>query len=456
MTDRDEKLNSQGEVKLQGNLSLISLVLMGVAYMSPICIYLYYGIMTPMTGGMYAMTILITGVVMSLTALSYGKMAKEIPAAGSVYTYVERTMNPFVGFVAGWGIIADYLMLPMICYLSFGMYCNALIPAIPIWVFILAGIIIVTFFSCRGVTLMAALNTVITGVPIIFVVVAFVFIIAYVGGGGGSGTFIDMTAFYNPETFNLSAIIAASAILCCGFVGFDAISTMSEEAKNPEKNIPRAIVLTCVAITVIFIVMGYVMQLAWPNAYLEIEDSNTGILELFVHIGRPWLSTALSIINVFTALACCLSGQAAVSRILFGMGRDNFLPKKFFGYLHPKWHTPVYNLLLTSVIGLSAIFFADNLSGAASLISFGALVGFTFVNLSVIVYFFFKKKERSGGKLFSCLVIPALAMISCLYLLFGLASQAKILGGCWLAFGIIYLAIKTRGFRKYPEGLKMD
>lgn len=452
----EKKDASLKEVKLKGNLSLANLVLMGVAYMSPICIYLYYGIMTPMTSGMYSLTILITGFVMTLTALSYGKMSREIPVAGSVYTYVEKTMNPYLGFVAGWGIIADYLLLPMICYLSFGLYCNALIPAVPIWAWILLGIVLVTSFSCRGITLVAALNTVITGIPIIFVIVAFVFIVAYVGGGGGAGTFFDGTAFYNPELFNASAVVAASAILCCGFVGFDAISTMSEEAKNPKKNIPRAIVLTCVVTAVIYLVMGYVMQLAWPAGFEEIKDADTGILELFVIIGRPWLSTALSIINVLTALACCLSGQTAVSRIFYGMGRDDFLPKKFFGYLHPKYHTPVKNIILTSVFGLSAIFFADNLTGAASLISFGALFGFSFVNLSVIVHFFFKKKEREFGKIISGLIIPAIAMASCIYLLFGLQTQAKILGICWLALGIIYLAIKTKGFRQYPKGLKMD
>lgn len=457
-TDNNEKKAtvSNDGIKLQGHLGLMQLVLIGIAYMSPICIYLYYGMMTPMTGGMYALTILVTGAVMTLTALSYGKMSREIPAAGSVYTYVERSMNPYLGFVAGWGIIADYLLLPMISYLSFGLYLNALIPAVPTWIWILLGIVIVTICSCRGVTVMAALNTVITAIPIVFVAVAIIFVVIYVAGGGGSGTFFDMTAFYNPELFDAGSVVAASAILCCGFVGFDAISTMSEEAKEPKKNIPKAIVLTCAGTAIIYIIMGYLLQLAWPNGYAEIQDPNTGILELFVVIGQPWLATALSIINILTALACSLSGNSAVSRIFYGMGRDGFLPKSFFGYLHPKWHTPVKNILLTSVLGLSAIIFADDLQSAVSLISFGALVGFTFVNISVIALFFFKKKERNGIKIFTGLIVPAIAAICCIYLLFGLAVQAKILGGCWLVLGIIYLAVKTKGFRKYPEGLTLE
>ena len=231
---------------------------------------------------------------------------------------------------------------------------------------------------------------------------------------------------------------------------------MSEEAKEPKKNIPKAIVLTCAGTAIIYIIMGYLLQLAWPNGYAEIQDPNTGILELFVVIGQPWLATALSIINILTALACSLSGNSAVSRIFYGMGRDGFLPKSFFGYLHPKWHTPVKNILLTSVLGLSAIIFADDLQSAVSLISFGALVGFTFVNISVIALFFFKKKERNGIKIFTGLIVPAIAAICCIYLLFGLAVQAKILGGCWLVLGIIYLAVKTKGFRKYPEGLTLE
>lgn len=444
------------DARLKGNLSLMSLVFMGIAYMSPICIYLYYGIMTSMTGGMYALTILITGVVMSLTAFSYSKMSREFPVAGSVFKYVEKTINPYVGFVSGWGIILDYLLLPMMCYLSFGLYTNALIPAVPVWVWIIIGIVIVSFFSCRGVTVMAALNTVITGIPIIFVFVAFVFIIAYVAGGGGAGTFFDSTALYNPETFNISGTIAASAILCCGFVGFDAISTMSEEAKNPTKNIPRAIVLCCVLVAAIYFVMGYIMQLAWPKGYMEIENVDTGALELFYHIGRPWLATCLSIINILTALACCLSGQTAVSRILYGMGKENFLPKKFFGYISPKYHTPVLNILLTSVFGLAAIFFADNLSGAAALISFGALLGFSFVNLCVIILFIFRKKERSAAAIITKFIVPAIALMSCLYLLYGISPMAKIVGISWLALGAVILAIKTKGFRVRPEGMDLN
>ncbi len=444
------------ETKLQGSLGLMSLVLLGVAYMGPMCIYIYYGIMTPMTNGMYSLTILITAIVMTLTALSYAKMSKAIPAAGSVYTYVGKSINPHLGFVAGWAIIADYLLLPMICFLSFGLYINALIPAVPIWVWILLGIIIVTLLNYRGISLVAYVNTVITIIPIIFVIIAFIFIIAYIAGGGGVGTFLDNTAFYNPELFVTSSIVAAAAIMCCGFVGFDAISTMSEEAKHPQRDIPRAIVLTCVVMGAIYVVMAYVMQLAWPTAYLEIKDPNTGILEMFVYIGKPFLSTAFSIINILTSLAACLAGEAAVARIFYGMGRDGFLPKRFFGYLHPKYHTPIWNVLLASVVGLAAIFFSNNLAGAASLISFGALLGFAFVNISVIVHYYVKGKKRSAGNLIAYLIIPAISAACCIYLLFGLETQAKTLGALWLLVGIIYLAIKTKGFRQYPEELHMD
>lgn len=444
------------ETKLKGNLGLLSLVLFGVAYMGPMCIYIYYGIMTPMTKGMYSLTLLITAIVMTLTALSYAKMSKAMPVAGSVYTYVGKSINPHLGFVAGWAIIADYLLLPMILYLSFGLYINALIPAVPVWAWILLGIVITTYLNYRGITLVAYVNSILTVIPIVFVVVAFIYIIAYIAGGGGAGTFLDGRAFFNPVLFDQKALLTASAIMCCGFVGFDAISTMSEEAKNPQRNIPRAIVLTCVCMGAIYVVMGYVMQLAWPTAYLGIEDVNTGILELFVYIGRPFLSTAFAIINILTSLAACLAGQAAVARIFYGMGRDGFLPKKFFGYLHPKYHTPIKNVLLSSFVGLAAIFFSNNLAGAASLISFGALMGFAFVNVSVIVHYYVKGKMRSAKNLIVYLIIPAIAAASCIYLLFSLEMQSKTLGGLWLLAGIIYLAIKTKGFRQYPEELEMD
>ena len=138
------------------------------------------------------------------------------------------------------------------------------------------------------------------------------------------------------------------------------------------------------------------------------------------------------------------------------MGRDGMLPKKIFGYVHPKFRTPVFNIIISAMIGLTAVFYADNLMGAASLISFGALIGFTFVNASVVAEYYLKSDRKSVLNIVRYLLIPLVAMIISIILWFNLSASAKILGLSWVAIGFIYLAISTKFFRKLPPELKMD
>lgn len=446
-----------GDVKLSGNMGMAALILFGIAAMSPNVIYLYAGIMPQMTGGHYALTILITGTVMFFSALSYSRMTRIYQKSGSVYAFTSNTMGPKVGFMAGWAIIADYLLLPMTCYLSFGLYLNAFIPGIPVWAWVLMGMAAVVILSIKGVQIVSSVNSFFTAVGIIFLIFSFGFIVAYVIRGGGAGTFFDFEAIYNPQTFVFDGVLTAAGVLCCGFVGFDAISTMSEEAKNAEKNIPRAIILCCVLAAGIFFIMAYIMQLAWPTSYKDIVDPNTGILEMFEHVEAGWLIPIFSVLKAFTSLMCCLAGTNAVGRVLYNMGKDNFLPKKVFGYLHPKFKTPVFNIILATIVGMGSLFFSDNLAGAASLVSFGALTGFSFTNLSTFIQYYIIMKENRGGLgIIRYGLLPLIGLAACIYLIVNLAMQAKIVGICWLGFGLIYLAIKTKGFRENPAELNLE
>lgn len=446
----------QNEVKLTGKLGVFSLILMGIAAMSPNVIYLYAGIMPQMTGGMYSLTILVTAVVMFFSALSYARMSKIYQKSGSVYVFAARSIGPKVGFVAGWAIIADYLLLPMVCYLSFGLYLNAFIPAIPVWVWVIIGVAICAALSILGVQIMSSVNTFFTVIGIGFLLFTFAFIVAYVAKGGGAGTFFDLTAFYNPKTFVADNILMAAGIFACGFVGFDVISTMSEETKNPEKTVPKAIILCCVISAVVFVIMAYVLQLAWPTGYKEMVDPNTGILEIFEHVGIGWVVPIFSILKAFTSLMCCLAGTNAVSRVLYNMGKEDFLPKKVFGYLNPKFKTPVWNIIIASLVGLLSIIFSDNLATAASLISFGALTGFAFTNFSCFMHYFVKSPEaKTGGRFLRYGVLPLFGVVCCIYLIFSLATAAKVVGIVWIAIGIIYLGFKTKGFRENPKDLEL-
>lgn len=452
----DQIKTNEQDVKLKGNMGMFSLILIGIAAMSPNVIYLYAGIIPEITQGMYALTITVTAIVMFFSALSYARMSKIYQKSGSVYVFTSRSIGPKIGFIAGWAIIADYLLLPMVCYLSFGLYLHAFIPGIPVWAWILMGMVICAVLSVRGVQVVKSVNSFVTTIAILFLIFSFAIIVAYIAQGGGAGTFFDPTAYLNPDLFVLDNILMASGIFCCGFVGFDVISTMSEETKDPEKTIPRAIILCCVISAIVFIIMAYVLQLAWPAGYQEMENPDTGILEMFAHVKAAWLIPIFSILKALTALMCCLAGTNAVSRVLYNMGKENFIPKRVFGYLHPKYRTPVHNILIATAIGFLSIVFSDNLSAAASLVSFGALVGFTFTNASCFAHYYVRSKvNRTASGFIRYGILPLFGVLCCIYLVFSLALEAKVVGLCWLAIGILYLAIKTKGFKENPQSLEL-
>jgi hypothetical protein len=149
---------------------------------------------------------------------------------------------------------------------------------------------------------------------------------------------------------------------------------------------------------IIFFITAYCLQIAWPEAASMITDPDVGIYDFYPAIDQAFMADVFFVVDNFASFVCALAGMGAVSRLLFGMGRDNILPKKFFGKLSPKFQTPVNNILLTSVIALTGIFYADNLLGAAELVSFGAILGFIMVNVAVINHYYIRGGNREGAK----------------------------------------------------------
>lgn len=454
MSEKNQK--QTGEVALKRSLTLPLIIMFGLSYLAPTVVFNYYGLFTPSTNGMYTLSICVTAVVMLFTAYSYTQMVKAYPSAGSAYTYISKSVQPHVGFLSGWAMLVDYLLLPMICYLLLGVYINEYFPMIPVWASVIVIAVIAMIINIVGIKTASIIETVITCAAIAFTILFIACVVRYVSGGGGSATLFDPTAFYNPENFEIKGTLAASAVLCASFVGFDAVTTLAEEAKEPEKVMGKAIMGVVIGAGIIFAIVAYCSQIAWPQAYLNIEDPDTGIFELFPHIGMDWLGTIFFIVDNCGSFVCALAGMGAVSRILYGMGRDNILPKKFFGKVSPKFQTPVNNIVLTTIIALSALFYQENVMGAASLVSFGAVCGFFMVNFSVIGHYIIRGKERGTRAMIKHLIIPALGMVSLLVVFYFIETPAKILGGIWLAVGIVYLAVKTKGFKELPPEMKIE
>lgn len=445
------------EQTLSRVLPLSSLIFYGLAYLCPVTIFSTYGLVSTMTHGMLALTYAVATLAMILTALSYSHMVKAYPVAGSVYSYVQRSINPHLGFLAGWAILMDYLLLPMINYLLAAIFLAPVFPGVPAWVWIVGYIIFVTIVNYFGIQLTAWVNNGLIIIQAVFVLAFLLFVIKWLATGNGAATFFDMNAFVNNEelsSIGFGTILTGASILALSFLGFDAVTTVSEEAINPEKNIGKAIIITCLGAGIYFIIVGYLCQLSWPNAWFEFESVDSGAYELIGKVAGSVMAYLFTAVYCIGCLASAMASQSSAARILFGMGRDGSLPKKIFAYVHPKHKTPTWNIFIIG--GISLIGIKLSLAAAASLINFGALAGFALVNISVIAHYFVKKNQRSTWGIIKYLILPLGGAIVCLLIWVSLDIHSKILGFSWLAVGIVYLAATTNFFTKLPPDLKME
>lgn len=432
-------------------LTLRDLVIYGIAFMTPIAPAYIYGYAAVSTRGMLSLAYLIAMVAMMFSAYSYGRMAAAFPVAGSTYTYTQRSINPHLGFFAGWAMFMDYVLVPLIVFMVGASYANALVPSIPYWVWVLVIAAVITFINILGIEMAAKTNNLLVLFMGIVVVVFVIFCIKAIVGGESAQTLISIKPFFQDETFATSAIIAGAAMACFSFLGFDSITTLSEEAINPKEDMWKAAMLACLIGGVIFIIQAYVAQLVWPDV-TSFSSEDTALFDIAKKAGGAALATIYTIAIIVSTFTAGLTGQASASRLMFSMGRDEVLPKKFFTYVHPRFKTPIFNILLMCIISVVGAL-ALPISFVAELMNFGGLTGFMFVNLSVIVYYYFRKKEKRWIRYF---LLPALGFLICFYLFINLSPLTLKVGFAWMAIGLVYALITTKGFRKKPiimEGL---
>lgn len=430
-------------------LSLKDLIIYGIAFMTPIAPAYIYGSAAESTKGMLSLSYLIAMLAMMFSAYSYGKMAAAFPVAGSTYSYTQRAINPYLGFFSGWAMFMDYVLVPLIVFMVGASYANALVPAVPYWAWVLIIAAIITSVNIVGIELASKANNILVLFMGIVVLVFIFFCFKSVSHGAGEGTLISVKPFFDGKNFSTTLVISGAAMACFSFLGFDSITTLSEEALNPRKDIWKAAILSCLICGVLFIVQAYAAQLVWPDV-TTFPSSDAALFDIAKKAGGPAIATLYTVAVVVSTLTAGLTGQSSASRLMFGMGRDKVLPEKFFTYLHPKFNTPVYNIILMcsiSVVGALVL----PVSTVAELMNFGGLAGFMCVNLSVIVYYFFTKKEKN---ILRNLIIPAFGFIICFYLWIHLSHLTLKVGFIWLILGALYLALTTKGFKKVPPVFK--
>lgn len=440
------------DVKLKRSLTVFPLVLFGLAYMAPTTVFTGYGIVAEITKGMVPAAYIVALIGMLFTAYSYGQMVKAYPVAGSAYTYTQKALNPHIGFLIGWAILLDYLFLPMINGLLIAIYLNSYFPSVPFSIWLIAFLILITTVNVIGVKIATKMNFLLIASQFLIIAIFIFLSIKGLLNGIGSGTLFMSSPFVNGD-ISLSLVLAGSSILCLSFLGFDSVTTFSEETINPKKVIPKAIFLVVLIGGGLFVTISYLIHLVYPN-YQSFKNPDSAALEIAVYVGGNLFQSIFLAGCIIGTLASGLSSQASVSRLLYAMGRDGVLPKQIFGHLHPKFRTPTYNIILVGIFALSALFV--NLVTASSFINFGALVAFTFVNFSVISHYFIRKKQRRGINTLKYLFFPLIGSGFTVWLWSSLDSKALLLGIGWLGIGFIMLISTTKMFSKRPPELSID
>lgn len=435
--------------RFQRVLGTPELILFGLAYMVPLTVFTTYGVVTDMTGGHLPGAYVLTLAAMLFTAYSYGRMVVAHPYAGSAYSYTQKAFGAHAGFLAGWSLLLDYVFLPMINYLVIGIFLHAQWPAVPAWVWVLLSITVVTGLNVLGIKMVSRMNLVLVGAQAVFIIVFLATSLHHLASDGAPSL---GTSFFG-EGAQFSSLAAGAAVLCLSFLGFDAISTLSEEARDAQRTIPRAIWLVTLYGGLLFIALASVGHLVFPDPSL-FTDVDSAATDVMREAGGAFLVSFFTAAYVAGCFASAMASQASVARILFAMGRDGVLPRTVFGRLHPRFNTPVLAVLVVGAVSLTALFISLEL--AAAMISFGALVAFSMVNLAVVKHYLVDHGHRGTAALVRYGLVPLIGFALTAWLWTSLSATTFKVGLSWFGIGVVYLAVLTRGFTRRPPVLDLD
>lgn len=440
--------------RLKRSLTLWDLIFYGIVLIQPIAPVPLYGVAQKLSDGHFVTIIGIALFAMLITAVSYGRMGTLYPTAGSAYTYVGRGLNPHLGFLAGWAMILDYLLQPLIntVWISTALH-ERYLPQVPYiaWAALIAGIM--TVLNLAGIKSSARANKVLLAVMSVVVAFFVVLAVRYLYGGQGWAGLLSTEPFYNPKTFDSHRILTATSFAALTYIGFDGVTTLAEDVENPKRNVLLAVVLTCIFAGVCSGIESYLGARVWPD-WRSFPNLETAFMDICQRVGGLILFNAMGAILIVAAFGSGLTGTLGAARLLFGMGRDGVLPRKFFGHLKPGSSTPTYNILLIGFLAFIGAVLLNYIGSAyqhaGELLNFGAFLAFMGVNLATFWQFSIKRQAGYQRRFLRDSLLPLIGFLFCGLIWWNLNNLAKTVGGLWFAVGLIYVGYKTNWFRSAP------
>ena len=450
-TTQTNSATAPGTVRLARALGLWNLIIIGMVIIQPTAPMGIYGVISNKAHGHVVTTILIAMVAMLFTAISYGRMARVYPSAGSAYTYVGQEMHSALGYIVGWGMVMDYLLNPLICTAFCAKAAMNIVPGLSYYIWIVIFAAFFTWLNLRGIKTSAQVNEALCiGMSIVVVIFLAAVVRTIWGIHHDPGFFTH--PFYEPGNFEPKAIFGGTAVAVLSYIGFDAVSTLSEEVENPRKNILLATVLLCLIAGLLSGLEVYAAQLIWGSKPFPGDQVESAFAIVSKQAGGVILFQVVNFTLLIANMGSGMGAQLAAGRLLYGMGRGNALPAKIFGVIEPKRRVPRNNIMLVGLFALLGAgvleFFANKLGGGAyeigaECLNFGAVIAFMGVNAASFVH----DLKPGGNRNPIVLLIPMLGFVMCGFIWLNLSQSALLLGVVWMALGITYGAVRTRGFK---------
>lgn len=444
--DLNLSTNKTGTIQLKRVLGLRDLIFYGIVLIQPIAAIGLFGIASVVSRGHMVTTLMIAMFGMLLTAISYGRMAALYPSAGSAYVYVGKGIHSNLGFLAGWVMFLDYLIVPVINTVYGSLTLQRLIPSVPFVVWVVIFVLAITFINLLGIKTTARSSEILLFVMCLVVSIFIVLAIKYIFQSQGFDGLFSYKPFYNQNTFKIGSIMTATSFAALTFIGFDGVTTLSEDVEKPKRNMLLAPMLVCLFTGIFSGIQIYLAQQVWPD-YSSFTNPETAFFDVSERVGGHFLFNAIAIVLFIACLGSGIAGQVGAARLLYAMGRDGVVSKKIFSYLHPKSATPTYNILIMGGLTLVGSL-TLSYQGAAELLNFGAFLAFMGVNIATFRQFVFKRPTNEKISWMMDAIVPGLGFIVCFFIWISLPLPSKIIGGIWLASGLVYLLVKTHGFKQ--------
>lgn len=444
-----QRLESLGyKQELNRSMSLTDVVVYGLIYMVPLAPIAVFGFIYNFSSGMVATVYIVAAIAMYFSAVSYCEMAREFPVAGSVYSYVRFGAGEFLGFLSGWAILLDYLLLPGLLFIFAAAAMHSQIPAVPEWLWVPVFVVISTAINLRGITFTARVNMACLYIQLAVLTIFTIGVIAALFAGR---VHLNLVPIYRSDVFSIPLIFSAIPIAALSYIGFDAISTLNEEARGGGETVSKATMIVLVAVAAMFVLQVYLAALFVPTGTKYDADSAvTAFYDIATLAVGAWFKVVVTLVSALIAiLANAIVSQATTSRLLFSMARDRQIPA-FFAAVDRRRKIPVRAILLVALlstaIGILALTKSDLVT---SIVTFGSLTAYALLHVAVMRYF-----ARRGGRVswFAHRVSPVLGIAILIYALWSASVEAKIISGIWLAAGVIIYGSRRR-FRRINRAL---